>query len=72
MIISDLNYLETAIESNNLEGGVDFSVNLTHFQQSLSVMQTASNSGPNGSTAVTSGGLLQIDTSAFNAVVLGG
>ncbi len=71
MIISELNYLEIATEAASLEGGIDLSVNFTQFKQQTSVLQTASTSGPGGSTSVANGGSLKIDTSGFGAIVLG-
>lgn len=71
MIVSDLNYLEIAAESNELEGGLDAAFNFTAFQQRLSLMQTGSASGPGGSVATTSGGLLEIGTLGLGAIILG-
>ncbi len=71
MIISELNYLETAIEADNLEGGIDLSATFTQFQQQSSLLQTGSTSGPGGSVAVANGASLKIDTSGFGAIVLG-
>ncbi len=71
MIITDLSYEEITAEANDLEGGLDLSLNSTYFSQHTSVMQTASASGPGGSTSLTSGGSLQINTAGFGAIVLG-
>ncbi len=71
MIISDINYQIVATEAENLAGGVDAAFNLTAFQQRLSALQTASTSGPAGSTAVTAGGLLQIKTIGLSGIILG-
>lgn len=71
MIISDLNYLESAIEANNLEGGADAAVSLTAFLQQARALQSAAQSGPNGSLAGSSGVNLDIRTFGFNTIVLG-
>lgn len=71
MIINELTYQEIATEANELEGGVDFSLNYTQFQQQTTLMQTGSTSGPAGSTSFANGGSLQIDTSGFGGIVLG-
>ncbi len=71
MIITDLSYQEVTAEAGDLEGGVDFSVNATQFQESLAVMQTGSTSGPGGSSSFTNAQHLKIDTGSFNAIVLG-
>ncbi|BAU12322.1 hypothetical protein LEP3755_28510 [Leptolyngbya sp. NIES-3755] len=71
MIITDLSYQEVTTEANELEGGVDFSINATHFEQSLAVMQSGSTSGPAGSSSFTNAQHVKIDTSSFNAIVLG-
>ncbi|MGG6267502.1 CTB family bacteriocin [Leptolyngbya sp. AN03gr2] len=71
MIITDLSYQEVTTEANELEGGVDFTINATKFQQALSVMQSGSNSGPGGSSSFTNAQHVKIDTYSFNAVVLG-
>lgn len=71
MIINELTYQEIATEANELEGGVDFSINSTIFQQKTTVLQTASTSGPGGSSSVANGGSLKINTAGFAALVLG-
>ncbi len=71
MIITDLSYQEVTTEASELEGGVDLSINSTHFYESLNVMQTGSSSGPGGSTSFTNAQSLKIDTGSFNAIVLG-
>ncbi len=71
MIISDLNYMEITSEADNLEGGTDWSASLTAFQQRFAALTTTATSGPAGSTATASGGLLQIGTIGLGAVVLG-
>ncbi|MGG6267504.1 CTB family bacteriocin [Leptolyngbya sp. AN03gr2] len=71
MIITDLSYQEITAEAHDLEGGLDLSFNTTYFNQHTSLMQTASTSGPGGSTSMTSGGSLQINTAGLGAIVLG-
>lgn len=71
MIINELTYQEIATEANELEGGVDFSVNYTKFHQKTSILQTATTSGPGGSSSVSNGGSLQIGTAGLAAIVLG-
>jgi len=71
MIITDLSYQEVTTDATELEGGVDFTFNATKFQQSLAVMQSGSTSGPGGSSSFTNAQHVKIDTSSFNAIVLG-
>ncbi|MCU0551030.1 MAG: CTB family bacteriocin [Leptolyngbya sp. Prado105] len=71
MIINELTYQELATEANELEGGLDLSLNFTQFKQQTSLLETASTSGPAGSTSVAKGGSLKIDTSGFGGIVLG-
>ncbi|HTL89678.1 MAG TPA: CTB family bacteriocin [Leptolyngbya sp.] len=71
MIITELSYQEITAEATELEGGLDLSLNTTFFNQQTSLLQTASTSGPGGSTSVTSGGSLQINTAGLGAIVLG-
>jgi hypothetical protein len=71
MIITELSYQEIASEAENLEGGTDLSVNFTEFQQKTSILQSASTSGPGGSTSMSSGGSQKIDTLGLGAIVLG-
>ncbi|BAU12320.1 hypothetical protein LEP3755_28490 [Leptolyngbya sp. NIES-3755] len=71
MIITDLSYQEITAEATDLEGGLDLSFNTTYFNQHTSLMQTTATSGPGGSTSLTSGGSLQINTGGLGAIVLG-
>ncbi len=71
MIISDLDDLEIAIESDNLEGGADWAATLTAFNQALSMLQTGAVSGPNGSSAFANIGRLNISTFGLGAIFLG-
>lgn len=71
MIITDLSYQEITAEATDLEGGLDLSLNTTYFNQHTSLMQTSSTSGPGGSTSLTSGGSLQINTAGFGVIALG-
>jgi len=51
--ITNLNYLEEAVEISNPEGGDNFGATLSYFFQKLSQIQTVSSAGPNGSYAAT-------------------
>ncbi|MBF2027279.1 MAG: hypothetical protein IGS48_10990 [Oscillatoriales cyanobacterium C42_A2020_001] len=68
MNISNLNYLEDAVEIDNLEGGNNFGATLSSFIQKLSQIQTVSFSGPTGSYAGTTG--LQSIIETFGAAFL--
>ncbi len=65
MIISDMSYQELAVESNNLEGGIDIGASITNYNYDLTQFYTVSESGPNGSYAAQ--GALKIDLSTFGA-----
>jgi len=71
MIITDLTYQEITADAIALEGGLDLSLNSTYFNQHTSLMQTSSTSAPGGSTSMTSGGSLKINTAGLGAIVLG-
>jgi len=53
VIITNLNYLEEAVETNNLKGGDNFGATLSSYIQKLSQIQTVSFAGPTGSYAAT-------------------
>ncbi len=71
MIITDLSYQEITAEANELEGGLDLSLNNTFYQAQASLLQSASTSGPGGSTSITNGATQKIDTAGFGLIVLG-
>ncbi len=71
MVITDLNYLEATADLDELEGGTDWAATLTAFNQVLSMFQTGAVSGPNGSSAFSSIGRLDISTFGLSALVLG-
>ncbi len=71
MVITDLNDLEVVSELDHLEGGTDWAATLTAYHQIMSIFQTGAVSGPNGSSAFSSIGHLDISTFGLSALVLG-
>ncbi|MGG6267503.1 hypothetical protein ACQ4M3_23370 [Leptolyngbya sp. AN03gr2] len=71
MLITDLAELETSVDLENLEGGTDWAATLTAYNQMMSVFQTGAVSGPNGSSAFSNIGRLDISTFGLSALVLG-
>lgn len=68
MIIADL---ETTADLDHLEGGTDWAATLTAYHQIMSIFQTGATSGPNGSSAFSNIGRLDISTFGLSALVLG-
>jgi len=68
MIIADL---ETTADFDTLEGGTDWTATLTAYHQIMSIFQTGAVSGPNGSSAFSNIGRLDISTFGLGALVLG-
>jgi hypothetical protein len=71
MIITELSYQEIASEANELEGGVDLSLNATQFEQATAVMSSGSTSGPLGSTSYANAQSVKIKSSSLALLVLG-
>jgi hypothetical protein len=71
MVISDLTYQESAADTNDVEGGTDWTATLTAFNQVMSMLQTGATSGPNGSSAYANIGRLNTNTFGLGALVLG-
>ncbi|BAU12321.1 hypothetical protein LEP3755_28500 [Leptolyngbya sp. NIES-3755] len=68
MVITDL---ETAADLDTLEGGTDWAATLTAYHQLMSIFQSGAMSGPNGSSAFSNIGRLDISTFGLSALVLG-
>lgn len=71
MFISDLTYQEIAVESNNLEGGIDLGISFTGYEASGVKFTTLSTSNANGSQAGATVEKLNISTVGFNGIGLG-
>ncbi|HTL89677.1 MAG TPA: hypothetical protein VL134_09765 [Leptolyngbya sp.] len=69
MVIYDLTDLN--IEPDDVEGGTDWAATLTAYNQMMSIFQTGAVSGPNGSSAFSNIGRLDISTFGLSALVLG-
>jgi hypothetical protein len=66
-------FMELSEEQQELvAGGVDFSTSLTNFKAKSIDIESASTSGPEGSTAVGVGDSVKIDTFGANLVSLNG
>jgi hypothetical protein len=71
MVISDMSYLEVEVAVKDIEGGFDFSANFTGYENVVHAIQTASNSGPGGSSSTTSAVKSIIKTYGGGIVYLG-
>ena len=71
MIITDLTYQEIAADANELEGGIDLSVNFTNFNKSLTQLESASQSTEAGSVSKAAGASLNVSTFGVGGVGLG-
>ncbi|MBF2027278.1 MAG: hypothetical protein IGS48_10985 [Oscillatoriales cyanobacterium C42_A2020_001] len=68
MIISELNYQETAVEAANLEGGIDLGASLSTWDYSLQQFGTVSATGPGGTYSANVA--TQIDISSLGASLI--
>ena len=71
MIISELNYQETAVEATNLEGGIDLGASLSTWDYSLQQFGTVSAAGPGGSYAANVATQIDINSLGASLIVLG-
>ncbi len=71
MIISDMTYQINAVESNEVEGGFDIGGSITGYYYDVTQLYTATQSGPNGSSAIQSALKINLDTFGAAFVALG-
>ncbi|EKQ70924.1 hypothetical protein OsccyDRAFT_1233 [Leptolyngbyaceae cyanobacterium JSC-12] len=71
MIISELNYQETAVEATNLEGGIDLGASLSTYNYDFSTFYTVTAAGPGGVYSANGSTQINIDSLSASLVVLG-
>ncbi|MBF2027277.1 MAG: hypothetical protein IGS48_10980 [Oscillatoriales cyanobacterium C42_A2020_001] len=71
MIISELNYQETAVEATNLEGGIDLGASLSNYTYDFSTFYTVTAAGPGGSYSANGAAQLDINSLSASLIVLG-
>jgi hypothetical protein len=69
MIISDLTYQELAVESNDLEGGLDFGTSLSAYKLHSLEFGVGSKSGPGGTETMAMA--KKVDVKTFGGTLIG-